>query len=238
MNETKQPAREPARRRLPALLRNVVLAGAIAGSLSACVPLIIGGVVGAGLLVTDRRTTGAQMEDEGIELRGSSCIREAIGNRGRVSLTSYNRIVLLTGQVDSSATRQQAEAIARALPNARTIANEITVGPFVVSSGNDALISSRVKTALVGASNVRSNAVKVTTENGVVYLMGIVTQAESDRAADVASTVEGVVKVVKVFEVISETAFSGNLPPQSAPAGTAAPATPVPAPASRTATTP
>ena len=223
MNETKQPAR----RRLPALLRNVVLAGAIAGSLSACVPLIIGGVVGAGLLVTDRRTTGAQMEDEGIELRGSSRIREAIGNRGRVSLTSYNRIVLLTGQVDSSATRQQAEAIARALPNARTIANEITVGPFVVSSGNDALISSRVKTALVGASNVRSNAVKV-----------IVTQAESDRAADVASTVEGVVKVVKVFEVISETAFSGNLPPQSAPAGTAAPATPVPAPASRTATTP
>ena len=105
MNETTQPARP----RLPALLRNVVLAGAIAGSLSACVPLIIGGVVGAGLLVTDRRTTGAQMEDEGIELRGSSRIREAIGNRGRVSLTTYNRIVLLTGQGDSAATRQQAE---------------------------------------------------------------------------------------------------------------------------------
>ena len=230
MNETKQSARVPARRRLPMLLRNVALAGVLAGSLSACVPLVIGGAVGAGLLVTDRRTTGAQMEDEGIELRGSSRIREAIGNRGRVSLTSYNRIVLLNGQVENAAVRQQAEDIAKALPNARTIVNEITVGPFVVNSSNDTFISSRVKTALMGASHVRSNAVKVVTENGVVYLMGIVTQQESDRAADVASTVDGVVKVVKVFEIVGDAALGSNAPPQSTPASTA--------PASRTATTP
>ena len=214
----------------PALLRTVVLSGVLAGSLSACVPLMITGVVGGLLLATDRRSSGAQLDDEAIEMRGSSRISTALQNRGSVSVTSYNRVVLLTGQVFTQADRDLVENTARTLPNARYIVNEVSVGNLAASTPNDALTSARVKTALVGSRNVRSNAVKVTTENGVVYLMGIVTQQESDRAAAVASGVSGVQKVVKVFEIVGDAAINNSLPMNAVPthATPVAPAAPYP----------
>ena len=180
-------SRSAAPRRWPALLRTVVISAALAGSLSACVPLVVTGMVGGLLLATDRRSAGAQIDDEAIEMRGSSRISAVLQNRGSVSITSYNRVVLLTGQVYSQADRDLVENTAKTLPNVRYIVNEIDVGYPSSSTASDALTSTRVKTALVGSRNVRSNAVKVTTENGVVYLMGTVTQQESDQAALVAS---------------------------------------------------
>ncbi|MDO4769195.1 MAG: BON domain-containing protein [Brachymonas sp.] len=217
MHRSDSTSSSSTRRRWPALLRTVVLSGVLASSLSACVPLVVTGVVGGILLATDRRSSGAQLDDEAIELRGSSRINAALQNRGSVSITSYNRVVLLTGQVFSQADRDMVEATAKTLPNVRYIVNEIAVGPIYPSGTVDALTSTRVKTALVGSRNVQSNAVKVTTENGVVYLMGIVTQQESDRAAEVASGVSGVRKVVKVFEIVNDAAINSPLPAGAVP---------------------
>ena len=211
-------SRSAAPRRWSALLRTVVLSGVLVSSLSACVPLVVTGVVGGLLLATDRRSSGAQLDDEAIELRGSSRISTALQNRGSVSVTSYNRVVLLTGQVFTQADRDLVENTARTLPNARYIVNEVAVGYPSSSTAVDALTSTRVKTALVGSRNVQSNAIKVTTENGVVYLMGIVTQQESDRAAAVASGVSGVQKVVKVFEIVGDAALNSPLPISTVPA--------------------
>lgn len=218
-------SRSTSARRWPALLRTVVISAALAGSLSACVPLVVTGMVGGLLLATDRRSSGAQIDDEAIEMRGSSRISAVLQNRGSVSITSYNRVVLLTGQVYSQADRDLVENTAKTLPNVRYIVNEIDVGSPSSSTASDALTSTRVKTALVGSRNVRSNAVKVTTENGVVYLMGIVTQQESDQAALVASGVSGVRKVVKVFEIVSDAAMNSPLPISTVPAN-ATPVTP------------
>ncbi len=218
-------SRSTSARRWPALLRTVVISAALAGSLSACVPLVVTGMVGGLLLATDRRSSGAQIDDEAIEMRGSSRISAVLQNRGSVSITSYNRVVLLTGQVYSQADRDLVENTAKTLPNVRYIVNEIDVGYPSSSTASDALTSTRVKTALVGSRNVRSNAVKVTTENGVVYLMGIVTQQESDQAALVASGVSGVRKVVKVFEIVSDAAMNSPLPISTVPAN-ATPVTP------------
>ncbi len=218
-------SRSTSARRWPALLRTVVISAALAGSLSACVPLVVTGMVGGLLLATDRRSSGAQIDDEAIEMRGSSRISAVLQNRGSVSITSYNRVVLLTGQVHSQADRDLVENTAKTLPNVRYIVNEIDVGYPSSSTASDALTSTRVKTALVGSRNVRSNAVKVTTENGVVYLMGIVTQQESDQAALVASGVSGVRKVVKVFEIVSDAAMNSPLPISTVPAN-ATPVTP------------
>ena len=162
----------------------------------------------------------AQVDDEAIELRGDNRIRTALQDRGRVSVTSYNRIALLTGQVPAQSDRDLVEASMKTVPNIRYIVNEITVGPMVPQSSNDALITARVKTVLVGSSNVKSTAVKVITEKGVVYLMGIATQQESDRSAAAASGVNGVVKVVKVFEIVGNTAISNHPPPGAVPTST------------------
>ncbi|MDO5652791.1 MAG: BON domain-containing protein [Brachymonas sp.] len=219
------------------LLRTAALSILLAGSLSACAPLVVGSLVGGGLwLAADRRTSGAQIDDEAIELRGGNRVRAALENRGRVFITSYNRMVLLTGQVPTQADKDLAEGTLRTVPNVRHVVNELTVGPNTPSNAADALTSTRVKTALVGSRNVRSNAVKVTTENGVVYLMGLVTQQESDRAAEVASGVTGVLKVVKVFEIVSDAAI-GNVAPVFAPPPATA-TTPSAAPAAPGTTTP
>lgn len=202
-------------RRNARVLRTALLAGLVASSLSACVPLVIGTVAAGGAwIATDRRSSGAQADDEALEIRGKNRIKEALQHRGQVNVTSYNRIVLLTGQVPSQADKDLADSTARGLPNARSVVNEITVGAYPSGYTRDALTSTRVRTALIGNRDAKAKPVKVTTENGTVYLMGIVTQQESDRAAEVASGVSGVVKVVKVFEImdsagINNAAFPG-----------------------------
>ena len=208
----------------------LLAAAALGSGLAGCFPLVVGGVAVGSLMVADRRTAGSQVEDEGIELRSVNRIYNELGDQLHVNVTSYNRVVLLTGQVFTQADRDLVENTARTLPNARYIVNEVSVGNLAASTPNDALTSARVKTALVGSRNVRSNAVKVTTENGVVYLMGIVTQQESDRAAAVASGVSGVQKVVKVFEIVGDAAINNSLPMNAVPthATPVAPAAPYP----------
>lgn len=182
-------------------------AAALAGSLAGCAPLVIGGgaVVGT-LMATDRRTTGTQVEDEGIEMRTASRIRETLGDRVHVNVTSYNRQVLLTGEVPTAADGQKVEQIAQGVDNVRSVVNDLGVMPAssLTQRSRDAFISTKVRASLVDAKDLSANAFKVVTERDVVYLMGRVTQREAKRSAEIARGVDGVRKVVRVFEVVSE----------------------------------
>lgn len=186
----------------------VLLAAMCGSTLTACVPLVVGAAAGGTWIALDRRTSGAQLDDEGIEARGVNRIETALQGRGHVAVLSYNRIMLLTGQVAAEADRQLAETTAKGVPNVRSVVNEVTVGPTASLSrrAGDATLSTRVKTALIGTTGLRSNAIKVTSELGTVYLMGIVTAREADMAANAARDVNGVLKVVKVFEIVAEDA--------------------------------
>jgi osmotically-inducible protein OsmY len=192
----------------PIRLAATLLAAVTLGSLlAACAPLLVGGAaVGTALVVTDRRTSGAQLEDEGIELRSASRIREAIGDRAHINITSYNRQVLLTGEVPNDQVRQQAEQLVSTVPNIRGIVNELAVmaNTTLTQRSSDVLVTGKVRASLVDAADVQATAFRVVTERGIVYLMGRVTQREADRATQIARTVSGVAKVVRVFEFITE----------------------------------
>ena len=200
------------------LLLSLLAAGALAGTLSACAPLIVGGAVVGGLVATDRRTSGAQLEDEGIELRAASRVREALGDRAHVNLTSYNRQVLLTGEVPNDAARQQVEQIVSRVENVRSVVNELAVlgNTTLTQRSNDVLITGKVRASLVDAKDLYAGAFKVVTERGTTYLMGRVTQREADRATAITRTVGGVQKVVRIFEIITEDELR-RVQPQQAP---------------------
>ena len=184
----------------------LALIGATAVTLSACAPLLLGGaVVGSGLVVTDRRTTGTQIEDEAIELKASSRIRE-LATLGRVSVTSYNRLVLITGEVPGETEKKAVEAAVARIENVRAVVNELAIADNVTvgTRSSDSVISGKVKATFVDAKDVQANAYKVVTERGIVYLMGRVSEREANRGADLARSVSGVQKVVKVFDILSE----------------------------------
>ena len=178
-----------------------LLAAAIA--LSGCVPAVI--AVGAGsaaMVAADPRTVGAQADDEAIELKVADQARTQYGDRIHINVTSYNGIVLLTGEVPDQGAWASVGAIAKNTPKVRTVQNEMVVAPTseLGNRTNDTYITSKVKARMVEANKFPPNAVKVVTERGVVYLMGIVTRPQADAAAEIAATTEGVVRVVKVFE--------------------------------------
>jgi osmotically-inducible protein OsmY len=202
-------------------------AAALAAGLSACVPLVVGGaaVVGAGMVATDRRSSGAQLDDQGIELRGGARVREIANDQMYVTITSYNRQVLLTGAVGSDADRRRVEEVVRRVDNVRSVVNELTVGPpsTFQERSNDAFVSGKIKASLLDAKDVFANSFKIVTERGTVYLMGIATRRETDRATEIARGVSGVQKVVRVVEIVSE----AELANQAQQGGTG------PAPASR-----
>lgn len=181
-----------------------LLASALATS--GCLPLVATGAAVGTLAALDRRTLGAQTEDQEIELRATNRMRDALKQPGGVSVTSFNRKVLLTGQVASEDDKRAAEAAVAALPNVRSIHNELQVlgRPSLATSAADTSITARVKAALVDAQDLHANVIKVITESGTVYLMGLVSRREADRAAQVASRVAGVQRVVTVFEFITE----------------------------------
>lgn len=180
----------------------------LSGALTACVgPLIVGGaMVGGSLVAIDRRTSGAQLEDEGIELRAASQIRANLGTRVRVSVTSYNRQVLLTGEVPNLQDKQQVEQLVSKVDNVASVVNELAVlnSPSLLDQSADALLTGRVKAMLLDARDLQSNAFKVVTERGTTYLMGRVTQREAERATEVVRATPGVQKVVRILEIISE----------------------------------
>jgi osmotically-inducible protein OsmY len=187
-------------------------------SLSACVPLIplmVGGaVVGGGMVATDRRTSGSVLEDEGIELRANSRIRENVGDRAHVNVTSYNRQVLLTGEVPSAQDKQLVEKIVSGVDNVRNIVNELAVmgNSSFTQRSSDTLVTGRVKAALVDAQDLFANSFKISTERGTTYVMGRVTPREATRATEVITSVSGVQKLVRVLETISEDELARTLP--------------------------
>lgn len=198
-------------------LRAAALAAALAGSylLAGCAPLLVGGaVLGGTLMVTDRRTSGAQIEDQAIELKAMNRIREAIGDRGRVSTTSYNRTVLITGEVQSEADKAVVEQAVQRVENVKGIVNELQVmgASSLTSRSNDAILSSKVKATFVDAKDLSANAFKVVSERGTVYLMGRVTEREATRATDLARSVGGVNKVVRLFDIITEQELADMAP--------------------------
>ena len=197
---------------------------ALSLGLSACAPAMFGGVIGTAMVASDRRTSGAQLEDEGIEQRGASAVRENFGDKvAHVNLTSYNRQVLITGEVADERARAQVEQLVAKLPNVRSVVNELGIGPVSSLSdrSNDALITARVKAAMIDSQDIFANVYKVVTERGTVYLMGRVTQREAQRASDLARQVSGVKKVVRIFDILTEEELQALLPP---PPKSAAPA--------------
>lgn len=193
----------------------------LAAALSGCAPLLVGGaMVGTGLVVTDRRTTGIQVEDQSIELRAQARVRE-LATLGRVEATSYNRIVLLTGEVPAAADRVAVERAVAAVENVRSVVNELAVAdkPSLVARSTDAVLAGKVKATMVDAKDVQANAYKVVADRGVVYLMGRVTEREAQRGTEIARSVSGVQKVVRVFEILTEAELAalGTGPAPTAP---------------------
>jgi osmotically-inducible protein OsmY len=189
---------------------------------SACAPLVIGGaMVGGALVVTDRRTSGTQLEDQSIELKAASRIRAAVGDRANINVVSYNRAVVLTGEAPTESDRAAAEQAAKSVENVRSVLNEVAVmGPSALSSrSSDAVLSTRVKASLVDAKDIQGTAIKVFTERGVVYLMGRVTEREAAAATAIARGVPGVLKVVRIFEILTEAELAalGAAPSTSTP---------------------
>lgn len=184
-------------------LAGIAVLAAAAPLLQSCFPLAVTGMGAAALMATDRRTSGTYIEDEAIEWKAVARLRE--DSRGaHVNATSFNRRVLLTGQAPTEEEKKRIESVVRGIPNVTDVVNEIQVGPVstLTSRGNDALVTSNVKARMVNSARFSPNHVKVVTENGVVYLMGLVTPQEGDAAAEVARTTQGAASVVKVFEYL------------------------------------
>ncbi len=175
-------------------------------TLSACAPLVLGGVATGVMVASDRRTSGAQLEDEGIELRASSRLREVLGERAHTNVTSYNRQVLVTGEVPTEADKAKVDQALAQVENVRSVLNELGVMPASTLSqrSSDTLVTGRVKASVVDAKDLSTHAFKVLTERGTVYLMGRVTEREAKRVTDIARTVQGSQRVVRAFELISE----------------------------------
>jgi osmotically-inducible protein OsmY len=162
-------------------------------------------VVG-GMMAADRRTSGAQLEDQSIELKATNRISGIVGERGHVNVTSYNRMVLITGEVATDADKAAVEQAVGQIENVRSIVNELAVmAPTSIGSrSNDVVLTSKVKASLIDAKDLQANAFKVVTERGQVLLMGRVTEREANRASDVARSISGVQKVIRVFEIVTE----------------------------------
>ena len=192
-------------------VKKAVLTAAVLGSLlvslQGCVAVVAGGMVAGAMATTDRRTLGAQTEDKAIAVKGESRMQSITGDAGHVNVTSFNRRVLLTGEVRDEAMKNAVEREVRNIAGVESVANELIIaGPASYTSrSNDALITTKVKASLVDMKTISAASFKVVTENGTVFLMGRVTQREGTVAADVARGVSGVQKVVKLFDYISET---------------------------------
>jgi osmotically-inducible protein OsmY len=206
---------------MQAKLRVIPLVAAMAAvsalsALSACAPLLLGGAaVSSALVVNDRRTSGTQLEDEAIALKAAHRLKNALGDSAHLNVTSYNRIMLVTGEVATDADRAKVEPTVQPIENLRSVVNEAAVAgkSSLTSRSNDALLTTKVKASLLDAKDIQAQAVKVVTEHGNVYLMGRVTEREATRAVELARGVSGVQKVVRVFEMLTEDELKALAPP-------------------------
>jgi osmotically-inducible protein OsmY len=176
--------------------------------LSACAPLIIGGTAVVGKAVIDRRTAGIQVEDEAIELRSESGLKSVLPKNTNVKVSSYHRLVLLTGQVNSENERAQAERFVKSQDNVKSVVNDLVVAPetSLTQRAKDRVITAEIRAMLIGTKDIHASAVYVVTQNGVVYLMGRLTETEGNRVSQLVSTsqITGIQKVVKVIDTISD----------------------------------
>lgn len=177
---------------------------AIVTTLPGCFPLVATGMGAAVLIADDRRTTGAILEDEGIENKTLLRVGQKHNTGLHLNVTSYNRVVLLTGEAPSAEVRADIERIARGVDNVRNVHNEMVVNPTttMMLRSNDSVQTSKVKARFLEANKFRANHVKVVTENSVVYLMGLVKRQEAQDAAEIARTTSGVQRVIRVFEYL------------------------------------
>lgn len=184
-------------------MKKLILAIMVCLSMSACVPvLLVGSATAGGAIIYNKRSVKTMLRDRNISSAGSTLITKKFGNQARISVATYNGIVLMVGNAQSQAIKDQAQQIVAALPNVRRIYNEIIVGPSpsTKTTLNSGWITSKVRTSLLAKPGMRSTQIKVVTNQGVVYLMGWVSHAQARMAADVARRVTGVKKVVTVFE--------------------------------------
>lgn len=193
-------------RRLQRPVAVALLGGMMMSSLSGCVALVAGGAVAGTMAASDRRTFGAQTEDKAIAVKADVRIRNVVGDAGHVNVNSFNRKALVTGEVRDEAMKAAVEREVKGIEGVQSVVNELEIaGPASYTSrSNDALITTKVKASLVDAKDISANSFKVVTERGIVYLMGRVTQREANKATEIARGVDGVTKVVRVFEYITE----------------------------------
>jgi len=186
-------------------LRNLALLALCLPVLAGCFGAAAVGVGTGALMLTDRRNSETFISDQGMELRAANRISENFGDKVHVNVTSYNRMLLLTGEAPTEVIKADVEKLATGVPNVKSITNELAIaGPSSFGGrSNDSYITSKVKARFVDANKFSPNHVKVVTEAGVVFLLGLVTQAEADAAVEIARTTGGVQKVVRVFEIIS-----------------------------------
>lgn len=187
-------------------LATIALLAFITPLLTGCFGAAVVGVGAGALMIADRRPSETYLTDEGIEVRAVSRINERFGDRVHINVTSYNRNALLTGEVPDAATRSEVEKLVSRVPNLKAISNELQIAgnSSLAARSNDTYITSKVKARFIDANTFSVNHVKVVTEAGAVYLLGLVTQREADAAIEVTRTTGGVQKVVRVFEIISE----------------------------------
>ena len=194
---------------MKSVLRYLVLGTALLATLlsvSACFPLMAGGVVMTGFVAVDRRTSGAMLEDQAIEVKTSTRIRDVLGERVHITVTSYNRKVLLTGEAPDAKDKEQAGEIAKNIDNVSSVWNEVGVTSIttLTERTNDLVAAGRIQADLIDAKDLFSNAYKIVVERGAVYVMGRITAREAKRVSSVISGVTGVKKVVLVHETITE----------------------------------
>ena len=197
MNATRTPG-------LAARLLAAALAAASLATISGCAAVAAAGIAGGAMMMTDRRSVGAQADDQTIEVKALAAVKQQVPTAS-VSVTSYNRRVLLTGRAPDEAARRRAEAAVTGLEGVRSVYNEVTIGPATSfgTDTEDATITTKVKAALLDVGLSQANVVKVVTDSGTVYLMGIVTRAEGDAVAKAASRVSGVKRVLTFFEYVT-----------------------------------
>jgi len=193
-------------RRLQRPVAIALLGGAMLSSLSGCVALVAGGAVAGTMAASDRRTFGAQTEDKSIAVKADVRIRNVVGDAGHVNVNSFNRKALVTGEVRDEAMKAAVEREVKGIEGVQSVVNELEIaGPSSYTSrSSDTLITTKVKASLVDAKDISANSFKVVTERGAVFLMGRVTQREANKATEIARGVDGVSKVVRVFEYITE----------------------------------
>ena len=187
------------------------------GLASCAAPLLFGGVIGGAMVASDRRSAGIQLEDETIEQRSATAMRENFGSKEHVNITSYNRQVLITGEVSNDTVRRQVESLVSRVENVRAVVNELAIGAASSTSerASDVLLVAKVKASLVDTEDVFANVFKIVAERGTVYMMGRVTQNEAKRATDVVRGVSGVKRVVRVLEYITEDELRAMQPKRS-----------------------